>query len=160
MTGFDRKTVRKSLRAPEGTPVCRARPRRASKLDPCKPYPEERLRAGVWNAPVLWRELRQRGYAGGYPILADWLRPQREAARVAAVRRFETPPGEQAQVDWEHVGDVKADGQLRKLWVFTFALAYSRPMWRWSRSPARCCGCTNKPYGSWAGRRGRSSTTG
>jgi transposase len=47
---------------------------------------------------VLWRELRQRGYAGGYTVLTDWLRPQGEAARVAAVRRFETTPAEQAQM--------------------------------------------------------------
>ena len=26
-------------------------------------------------------------------LLADWLRPQREAARTVAVRRFERPPG-------------------------------------------------------------------
>jgi transposase len=67
----------------------------------------ERLGAAVWNARVLWRELRQRGYAGGYTILTDWLRPQREAGRVAAVRRFETPPGQQVPVDWGHVGDVE-----------------------------------------------------
>jgi hypothetical protein len=107
MTGFDRKTVRKYLRGAEGTPVYGPRPRRPSKLDPYKPYLEERLGAGVWNARVLWRELRQRGYAGGYTILTDWLRPQREAGRVAAVRRFETPPGQQVPVDWGHVGDVE-----------------------------------------------------
>ena len=36
MTGLDRKTVRKYLRAPEGTPVYGPRLRRPSKLDPCK----------------------------------------------------------------------------------------------------------------------------
>jgi len=77
---------------------------------------------------VLWRGLRQRGYADGYTILTDWLRPQREAARVAAVRRFERPPGEHAQADWGHVGDVEMNGQVRKLWVLTFSFAYSRMM--------------------------------
>ena len=77
---------------------------------------------------MLWRELRQRGYAGGYSVLTDWLRPHGEAALVAAVRRLETPPGEQAQVDWGHVRDVEIDGQVRKLWVFSFTLAYSRIM--------------------------------
>jgi len=68
------------------------------------PYIEDRLKAGVWNARVLLRELRERGYGGGYTILTDWLRPQRESARVVAVRRFETPIGHQAQVDWGHLG--------------------------------------------------------
>jgi transposase len=71
-----------------------------SKLDAFKPYLEERLRAGAWNARVLLRELRERNYAGGSTILMDWLQPQRSAARVVAVRRFETAPGTLAQVDW------------------------------------------------------------
>jgi hypothetical protein len=32
---------------------------------------EERLRAGVWNARALLRELRERNHAGGYTILTD-----------------------------------------------------------------------------------------
>ncbi|MCZ2077483.1 MAG: hypothetical protein LC130_21090 [Bryobacterales bacterium] len=111
MTGFDRKTIRKYLLAPEGTPVYGPRPRPPGKLDVHKPYLQERLGARVWNARVLLRELRKRGYAGGCTIPTDWLRPQREAARVAAVRRFETAPGVQAQVDWEPLGDLEMNGQ-------------------------------------------------
>jgi transposase len=92
LTGFDRKTVRKYLRKPDGIPAYGPRPA-ASKLDRFKRYLEERMKAGVWNAAVLLRELRQRGYTGGYTILKDWLQPQREAAGAVAVRRFETPPG-------------------------------------------------------------------
>jgi hypothetical protein len=99
-----------------------------SKLDAFKPYLEERLRAGVWNARVLLRELRERNYAGGYTILTDWLRPQRSAAHVVAVRRFETPPGKQAQVDWGHLGTLEMAGQEQKLHGFTFTLGYSRRM--------------------------------
>jgi transposase len=33
------------------------------------------------------------------------------------VRRFETAPGEQAQVDWEHLGDLEWEGVLHKLWA-------------------------------------------
>jgi hypothetical protein len=47
----------------------------------------------VWNGQVLLRELRERGYDGGYTLLTDWLRPQRQSAQTVAVRRFETPPG-------------------------------------------------------------------
>jgi transposase len=92
VTGYDRKTIRKYLRKPE-RPAYPARPASASKLEPCKPYLNERLQAGVWNAQVLLRELRKRSYTGGYTILKDWLKPQRESAQVLAVRRFETPPG-------------------------------------------------------------------
>src|SRR5262249_40370063 len=104
VTGCDRKTVRKYLAQPEAAPVYGPREPQPSKLDGFKWYIEDRLKAGVWNARVLLRELRPRGYAGGYTILTDWLRPQRESARAVAVRRFETPIGHQAQVDWGHLG--------------------------------------------------------
>lgn len=126
LTGMDRKTVRKYLLSPEGVPVYGPRDHKTSKLDPFKTYLEPRLLAGVWNAQVLYRELRQRGYTGGYTILTDWLRPQRQAARVVAVRRFETPPGKQGQVDWGHLGSLTMGGQERKLWGFTLTLGYSR----------------------------------
>ncbi len=50
LTGWDRKTIRKYLQQPGRVPEYGPRPRLASKLDPFKPYLEERLRAGVWNA--------------------------------------------------------------------------------------------------------------
>ncbi len=47
---------------------------------------------------------------------------------MVAVRRFETPPGKQAQVDWGHLGTLELDGQEQKLHGFTFTLGYSRRM--------------------------------
>jgi transposase len=126
LTGYDRKTIRKYLLVPEARPVYGPRAAPASKLTPFEPYLRERLGAGVWNARVLLRELRNRNYTGGYTILTDWLRPQRQAARVMAVRRFETPPGKQAQVDWGHLGTLQDQGVEHKLWGFTVTLGYSR----------------------------------
>lgn len=128
LTGYCRKTVRKYLIQPDSVPVYGPREKQPGKLEGFKPYMEERMRAGVWNARVLLRELRERGYSGGYTLLTDWLRPQRESARTVAVRRFETPPGKQAQVDWGHLGTLEINGEERKLWGFTFTLGYSRKM--------------------------------
>jgi transposase len=128
ITGADRKTVRKWLRQP-GPPRYGPRAPQPSKLDPYKPYLDERLSAGVWNAVVLLRELRDRGYTGGYSILKDYLHPKRQATREVAVRRFETPPGQQAQVDWGHLG-VLEDGERRQaVWGFVFTLGHSRAMY-------------------------------
>ena len=77
LTVWDGKTVRKYLLQPNAMPEYGPRRKPASKLDPFKPYLEERMRAGVWNARVLLRELRERNYTGGYTILKDWLHPQR-----------------------------------------------------------------------------------
>lgn len=125
-TGYDRKTVRKYLAAPAGAPAYGPRSPRPSKLDPYKGYVEERLLAGVWNARVLLREIRAEGYAGSYALLADHLRPLRAAARTMAVRRFETPPGQQAQVDWGALGHREGpDGRL-PISGFVFTLGHSR----------------------------------
>ena len=123
VTEFDRKTVRRYLAEPERQPRYGPRPRRTSALDAFKGYLEERLSAGVWNAAVLLRELRERGYAGGYTVLKDYLQPKREASRLTAVRRFETPPGRQAQVDWGHLGTLEMDGKESNLSGFTFTWA-------------------------------------
>lgn len=128
LTGYDRKTVRKYLLKPTARPVYGPRPVAVSKLEQFKPYLKDRLQSGVWNAQVLLRELRQQNYTGGYTILTDWLRPQRESARVVAVRRFETPPGKQAQVDWGHLGSLSEPSGERTLWGFTITLGYSRMM--------------------------------
>jgi transposase len=128
LTGYDRKTIRKYLLAPTAKPVYPSRPAPVRKLAPFEAYLEERLHSGVWNARVLLRELRSRNYTGGYTLLTDWLRPQREAARVIAVRRFETSPGKQAQVDWGHLGSLTEGGQEHALWGFAMTLGYSRRM--------------------------------
>jgi transposase len=107
MTGYDRKTIRKHLLGGTANREYGPRPPRPGKLENFKPYIQDRLQAGVWNAVVLLREIRERGYAGGYGTVKEFLQPQREAARTVAVRRFETAPGKQAQVDWGHLGTVK-----------------------------------------------------
>ena len=129
LTGYDRKTIsRYLLAAAEQPPVYKPRPSAATKLEPFKAYLKERLQAGVWNAQVLLRELRERNYSGGYSTLTEWLRPQRKEGSVVAVRRFETPPGKQAQVDWGHLGSLSEDGSKREMWGFTITLGYSRMM--------------------------------
>lgn len=125
LTGFDRKTVRKYLEAPSQAPQYGPRAPRPRKLDPFRPYLTERLRAGVWNAQVLL-ELRERRYTGGYTLLKDHLQPLRQAAKTVAVRRFETPPGQQAQMDWGHLGYVEGPEGRQTLYRFVLTLGHSR----------------------------------
>lgn len=127
LTGFNRRTIRKYLALPQ-TPRYGPRVPRPTKLDPFKPFLEERLAGGVWNAAVLFRDLKQRGYEGGYTTLKDYLAPKRRAAREVAVRRFETPPGHQAQVDWGHLGELKTPDGKQNLSCFVLTLGHSRAM--------------------------------
>lgn len=128
LTGYDRKTVRKYLEQPE-VPVYGPRESRPSRLDTYTDYIDSRLSFGVWNAVVLLRELKERGYPGGYTTLKDYLQPKRAAAHTVAVRRFETAPGVQAQVDWGKLGTQEfPDGSDLALSGFAFTLGCSRAM--------------------------------
>jgi transposase len=71
--GLSRRTVRKHGRSPV-FPERQARRPAASPLDPHKPYLRERWAAGCHNAAQLWREVRQRGYGGGYDRVYAFLR--------------------------------------------------------------------------------------
>jgi transposase len=67
-----------------------------------------------------------RGYTGSLRTLRRYLRGARPRAKLEAVLRLETLPGEQAQVDWAHVGEIAVEGGRRALWVFVIVLSHSR----------------------------------
>src|ERR1700692_5087214 len=79
----------------------------------------------------LWREVKERGYAGGYSVLRDCVRDLRPPRTAGFEVRFETPPGEQAQIDFAHFEVEFADdpGVKRVVWLFSMVLGYSRLIW-------------------------------
>ncbi len=126
--GVSRNTVRKYVRAEE-LPRPKPCPRRKSKLEPYLGYLRDRMNQGVFNCPVLLRELRERGYTGSYTILKDYVKPLRLRNQPDLTMRFETKPGEQAQVDWGTVKYLTPDGQERRLYAFAMVLGWSRAMY-------------------------------
>src|SRR5690606_10502435 len=126
--GRSRNTVRKYLRQPT-LPRYGPRPARPSKLDPFKPYLQQRMREGAFNSNRLLHEIRAMGYTGGRTILKDYLKPLRPPKRPPAVVRFEPPPGEQAQVDWGEFSFIDVHGRRRKVYGFVLVLSYSRAMY-------------------------------
>ena len=121
--GISRNSVRKYLKSP-GVPQAKPRPRRSSKLDPYAAYVDHRLSDGLENCVVLLRELRARGYEGGYTTLVEYVRPRRRRRQPKATVRFETAPGEQAQVDWGSFAYVAADGRRQRMWAFVMVLGW------------------------------------
>jgi transposase len=77
--GLSLRTVQRDLR----TATFAGRKRRSdlgdSVLTPYKPYLLERWNAGCYTAMRLFRDLRQRGYAGGYGVVAAYARRLRQA---------------------------------------------------------------------------------
>jgi transposase len=54
---------------------------RASKLDPFKPYLDQRTGEGCGNGAQLFREIRERGYAGSYSVVRGYLDQHRPARK-------------------------------------------------------------------------------
>jgi transposase len=124
-TGHDRKTVRKYLNG-DRLPQAQPRKQRPSKLDPFKEYLLTRMGQGVFNCVKLLDEIQSQGYPGQISILKDFVRPYRRHQQELAVMRFETRPGQQAQVDWAHFGQILVEGRWHKLYGFMMTLGYSR----------------------------------
>ena len=73
--GMDRKTVRRYIARGLEPPTYGPRPPQQRSTDPFWPYLRERLAAYPGLTAVrLWRELRERGYAGGYSAVKHTVR--------------------------------------------------------------------------------------
>ena len=124
---LDRKTVRSVLSQQQWQPYRRSI-RRASLMDEHRQWLEERAPQVNYSARILFQELcAQRGYTGCYENVKVAVRPLRQAAAVTSLTqcRFETAPGEQAQVDWGEVR-VRMGGERVRVHVFVMTLGYSR----------------------------------
>ena len=77
---------------------------------------------------MLLGEIQKQGYTGGVTILRDFLKPLRKEGSVVAVRRFETPPGLQAQLDWGEMGHIETAEGRKTLYAFVFTLGHSRAL--------------------------------
>lgn len=131
--GVDRKTVRRWLKVGRWQPrEYRPRPR---PIDGFAKFVAARGPEVGWNGVVLHRELAGLGFEGGYQQVQRFIKPLRDRRRWAelATVRFETEPGEQAQVDF---------GQLT-LWIgeqpvvahlYVFTLGYSRRLFSFAYS--------------------------
>jgi transposase len=132
-TGHDRKIVRKYLERGMQAPAYTPREPAPSPLAPFHAFLRERVgRFPDLTGRRLWREIRDLGFTGGYATVTDFLRTVRPPAEPATFeRRFETPPGRQAQVDFAHfkVRFEDEPGAERVVWLFSLVLGHSRMMW-------------------------------
>jgi len=99
---------------------------RASILDPYKDYIRQRLENYNLSAKRILEEIQERGYTGSYSTVKPFVRQFKTKTVAKITERYETLPGEQAQMDWGECGVIEHQGKRRKLYVFTFVLGYSR----------------------------------
>lgn len=130
--GIDRKTVRTHIAKGLEPPAYKKRAPSPGIVGPFEPYLRERLAAYPGLTAVrLWREIKERGYAGCYSVVRDHVREMRPPRTAGFEVRFETPPGEQAQVDFAHfeVEFLDEPGVKRIVWLFSMVLGFSRYIW-------------------------------
>jgi hypothetical protein len=128
LTGYHRATIRSALES--GEPPSYERPARRSKLDPFKAEIHTRLDDEPEIPSQCLRELcEELGYAGGKTIFDDYVREVRPRYRpLRTYQRTVYRPGELCQFDlWEPRAPIPVGhGQLRRGWVVTAELGYSR----------------------------------
>lgn len=131
-TGQDRKTIAKYISRGLELPAYGPRAPRQTLLAPFEAYLRERVSAfPEMNGTRLFREIKDRGYSGGYTTVKSFLRTIRPAPPTIFERRFETPPGRQAQVDFAHFKTrfTDAPDTERIVWLFSMVLGHCRFMW-------------------------------
>jgi transposase len=129
---MDRKTVRRYIERGLEPPTYGPRSPQPRSTDPFLPYLGDRLTAYPGLTAVrLWRELRDRGYVGGYTAVKRTVREIRPEPVKPFEVRFETPAGQQAQVDLARfeVEFTDEPGLTRIVWLFSMVLGYSRLIW-------------------------------
>lgn len=124
--GVARNTVRRYLRSPLSSVQTRPA-RRVLDEDGRSQARELLVGAAGGNAVVVRKMLEERGIKAGVRTVQRAVSEERRAARVSqlATVRFETPPGDQMQIDFGEKW-VPIAGQLVRVFVLVAVLSYSR----------------------------------
>lgn len=102
-------------------------PQRRSKIDPYLPFILETLgKFPTLTASRLYDMVWERGYRGGKSRFRTVIACHRPRPKAEAYLRLRTLPGEQAQCDWGHFGNLLIGRARRPLMAFVMVLSYSR----------------------------------
>lgn len=105
-------------------------PPRPRMVDGFEDFIEQTLRRyPTLKSTRLYDMVKPRGYEGSVRTLREYVALVRPRAPREVFLRTEPLVGEQAQVDWAHVGKLRVEGGERQLWVFVMVLSWSRAMW-------------------------------
>jgi len=127
LSGHARNTVRGVIR-PSADPSRIEKRGRKSKLTDFKEYLRARYLETGLSGVRLREEISEMGFTGSVSAVRRFLQTiEKGGISPQATVRFETPPGEQAQVDWAEIGYfLDEEGISRKIYAFLMVLSYSR----------------------------------
>ena len=126
---LDRGTVSKYLKHPEQT--YKLKQGRPSKLDPYREFIKEMVaQYPKVKAPVVLRQIQDKGFDGEITIVRDYLKHlRRNNYSKEAFIRFESRPGQQMQIDWGHFGSLTYGKSSRKLYALAVIESHSRMLY-------------------------------
>lgn len=105
-------------------------PPRPMLVDPYRDFIDQTLKEyPTLRATRLYDMLQPRGFTGSVRTLRDFVKAVRPQPKHEAYLRLSPIIGEQAQIDWARIGEIKVKGGVRDLWIFLIVLAWSRAMW-------------------------------
>jgi len=128
--GCDPRTAKKYIENPELLGKVRQSPPRPSLVDPYRDRIEAYLSDEYGNHRASWiyDQLVKGDYRGGYELVKRAVRRIKGRKQQLAYVRFETVPGEQAQVDFGEFQVTQPDGSAKKYFLFAMILGYSRKL--------------------------------
>jgi transposase len=127
MTGLNRRTVRRYLQ--EGLLPVYHNEQRQGMIDPYKTLIEGWLSKDDYQATRIHELLILQGFQGSYTTARRYVQRIKERRDRKAYVRFETMPGQQAQVDFGDFQITEPDGSKATVYCFIMALGYSRNMY-------------------------------
>jgi transposase len=128
--GIDRRTVQKYIDHPEKINQPRKAAPRSSKVDAFKDQIALYLQEdAAYRASTIYDRLKKTGYNGCYELVKRVVRSQKAEYSRKAYIRFETEPGQQAQVDFAEFAVEQPDGSVTKYYLFSLVLGYSRMLY-------------------------------
>ena len=120
----DPRTVKRYLNG--YTPRKKAKRKTNSKLDGYKNIIISKLEIGC-SGMSIFKFIQKSGYTGSYSLLETFVKKHKEEQIKKATIRFETCPGQQAQVDWkENLKMISKSGEMFEVNIFLMVLGYSR----------------------------------
>jgi len=124
--GMHRNTVTRYLEDGKET-LSKDKLTRKSKLDGFKEMIRHYLDEDIYVSAVwIYDHLVPAGFTGSYEIVKEWVRGEKAELSKIAYERFETRPGQQAQVDFGEFKVEHADGRIETVYLFSMILGYSR----------------------------------
>lgn len=123
---LSRATVKRHLCHPQ---IVRKKIKKPSKLDPFKVHMEQWLQSDAsLSATVVLQRLQGLGFEGRYGIVKNYLRKIRPKPAAMPIRRFESQPGEQFQIDWGFFGKLSYGQTQRNLYALAVIECHSRKL--------------------------------